>query len=309
MHYRKIGRWGTRVSAIGLGSWLTYGGSVEEQTARACVKKAYEAGVTFFDTANVYAGGRAEEIYGRALSELRRDSIVLATKVYFPMGNGPNDRGLSRKHIREQINASLQRLGVDYVDLYQCHRYDPTTPLEETCSAMNDLVRAGKILYWGVSEWDCGPDRRSVRSRPRPRVGRAGVQSTAIQCAVAPRRRSRVPNVPGVRFRQRRLVAAGNGRAHRQVRPQRRGAGGFARCRFGRTDDGRVRHPADPRRGRPRTLCSQRVRTARSRNFRSPGYCATPSCRPRSSVRHAPNNSTRPSPRPITRSIPRSLKR
>ncbi len=153
MRYRKIGRWGLRVSAIGLGSWLTYGGSVEEQTARACVKKAYDAGVTFFDTANVYAGGRAEEIYGRALSELRRDSIVLATKVYFPMGNGPNDRGLSRKHVREQIDASLRRLGVEYVDLYQCHRYDTTTPLEETVRAMDDLVRAGKILYWGVSEW------------------------------------------------------------------------------------------------------------------------------------------------------------
>jgi voltage-dependent potassium channel beta subunit len=153
MRYRKIGRWGVRVSVLGLGSWLTYGGSVEEQTARDCVKRAYAAGVPFFDTANVYAGGRAEEIYGRALSDVRRDSIVLATKVYFPMGNGPNDRGLSRKHIREQIDASLGRLGVDYVDLYQCHRYDSTTPLEETCSAMNDLVRAGKILYWGVSEW------------------------------------------------------------------------------------------------------------------------------------------------------------
>jgi len=153
MRYRKIGRWGVQVSALGLGSWLTYGGSVEEQTARACVRKAYERGVTFFDTANVYAGGRAEEIVGRAIAELRRDSIVLATKVYFPMGNGPNDRGLSRKHVREQIDASLRRLGVEYVDLYQCHRYDPTTPLEETCAAMNDLVRAGKILYWGTSEW------------------------------------------------------------------------------------------------------------------------------------------------------------
>jgi voltage-dependent potassium channel beta subunit len=154
MRYRRIGRWGIGVSAVGLGSWLTYGGSVEEQTARAIVKRAYERGVTFFDTANVYAGGAAEEIYGRALAGYPRSSIVLATKLYFPMGNGPNDRGLSRKHIREQSEASLRRLGVDYIDLYQCHRYDVHTPLEETCAAMNDLVRAGKILYWGVSEWN-----------------------------------------------------------------------------------------------------------------------------------------------------------
>jgi voltage-dependent potassium channel beta subunit len=154
MRYRKIGRWGLRVSALGLGSWLTYGGSVDRETARACIRKAYEAGVTFFDTANVYANGRAEEILGDAVEELPRESLVLATKVYFPMGNGPNERGLSRKHIREQIDASLRRMGVAYVDLYQCHRYDVTTPLEETCSAMNDLVRAGKILYWGVSEWN-----------------------------------------------------------------------------------------------------------------------------------------------------------
>ena len=142
------------VSAVGLGSWLTYGGSVEEDAARACIARAYERGVTFFDTANVYARGRAEEIVGRAIREYPRSSIVLATKVYFPMGRGPNDRGLSRKHVREQIDASLRRLQVDYVDLYQCHRYDTGTPLEETVQTMDDLVRAGKILYWGVSEWN-----------------------------------------------------------------------------------------------------------------------------------------------------------
>jgi aryl-alcohol dehydrogenase-like predicted oxidoreductase len=140
-----------------LGSWLTYGGSVEEDAARACMKRAFERGVTFFDTANVYARGRAEEVVGRQIREFPRNEIVLATKVYFPMGNGPNDRGLSRKHIREQIDASLKRLGVEYVDLYQCHRYDTTTPLEETAQMMDDLVRAGKILYWGVSEWN--PDQ------------------------------------------------------------------------------------------------------------------------------------------------------
>lgn len=153
MRYRQLGRWGIKVSTVGLGSWLTYGGAVEEDIARACIVRAYERGITFFDTANVYARGRSEEVVGRAIADFRRDSIVLATKVYFPMGDGPNDRGLSRKHIFEQCHLSLGRLGVEYVDLYQCHRYDRTTPLEETVSAMTDLVRAGKILYWGVSEW------------------------------------------------------------------------------------------------------------------------------------------------------------
>jgi voltage-dependent potassium channel beta subunit len=154
VRYRNLGRWGVKLSSVGLGSWLTYGSSVEEDAAQACIKRAYERGVTFFDTANVYARGRAEQVVGRAIRDFARASIVLATKVYFPMGDGSNDRGLSRKHIREQMDASLQRLGVDYVDLYQCHRYDVTTPLEETVQAMDDLVRSGKTLYWGVSEWN-----------------------------------------------------------------------------------------------------------------------------------------------------------
>jgi voltage-dependent potassium channel beta subunit len=154
MRYRNLGRWGVKVSVVGLGSWLTYGGSVEEDAARACIQRAYERGVTFFDTADVYARGRAEEIVGRAIRELPRDQLVLATKVFFPIGDGPNDRGLSRKHIRAQLDGSLRRLGVEYVDLYQCHRYDAATPLEETVQMMDDLVRAGKILYWGTSEWN-----------------------------------------------------------------------------------------------------------------------------------------------------------
>jgi voltage-dependent potassium channel beta subunit len=153
MQYRKLGRWGTQVSTVGLGSWLTYGGSVEETTAKECVWRAYDLGVTFFDTANVYMRGRAEEVMGKALADFQRDSYVLATKVYFPMGDGPNDSGLSRKHVVEQCNHSLRRLGVDYIDLYQCHRYDVDTPLEETCRVMDDLIRQGKILYWGTSEW------------------------------------------------------------------------------------------------------------------------------------------------------------
>ncbi len=153
MEYRRLGGSGVKVSEISLGSWLTYGGSVAEEQARACINRAYELGINFFDTANVYMRGVAEEIVGRALKGFERDSFFLATKVYFPMGEGPNDRGLSRKHITEQCHASLKRLGVDYVDLYQCHRYDEDTPLEETLRTLDDLVRQGKVLYVGVSEW------------------------------------------------------------------------------------------------------------------------------------------------------------
>ncbi len=153
MEYRRLGGSGVKVSEISLGSWLTYGGSVAEEEATACIRRAYELGINFFDTANVYRRGVAEEIVGRALKDFERDSYFLATKVYFPMGEGPNDRGLSRKHVMEQCHASLRRLGVDYVDLYQCHRYDAQTPLEETLRALDDLVRQGKVLYVGVSEW------------------------------------------------------------------------------------------------------------------------------------------------------------
>jgi voltage-dependent potassium channel beta subunit len=154
MQYRVLGNSGLYVSAIGLGSWLTYGGNVGAQTARACVMEAWQQGVNFIDTANVYARGAAEEVLGPILKELPRDCLVLATKVYFPMGDAPTQRGLSRKHVRDQIGASLRRLQTEYVDLYQCHRYDQTTPLEETCEMMNDLIRRGDILYWGTSEWN-----------------------------------------------------------------------------------------------------------------------------------------------------------
>lgn len=153
MQHRSLGRWGLKVSTVGLGSWLTYGGSVAEEAAVACIARAYDRGVTFFDTANVYASGRAEEVVGTALGGYPRSSYVLATKVFHPMGDGPNDRGLSRKHVTEQAHASLRRLGVDYIDLYQCHRYDTTVPLEETCRAFDDLIRRGDVLYWGTSEW------------------------------------------------------------------------------------------------------------------------------------------------------------
>lgn len=163
MEYRHLGRTGLKVSTVGLGSWLTYGGQVEEDAARRCIERAYELGVNFFDTANVYAGGDAERVVGRTLAEVSRDTVVIATKVYFPMGEKPNQRGLSRKHVVEQCQRSLERLEVDAIDLYQCHRWDLETPLDETCRVMDDLVRRGWIHYWGVSEWTGEQIRDAVR--------------------------------------------------------------------------------------------------------------------------------------------------
>lgn len=153
MQYRRLGSSGLKVSEISLGSWLTYGGYVERDNAVKAIETAYDAGVNFFDTANVYERGAAEELLGATLKAYPRESYVLATKVFGKMGDGPNDSGLSRKHIMEQCNASLKRLGADYVDIYYCHRFHPETPLEETLRALDDLVRQGKVLYVGVSMW------------------------------------------------------------------------------------------------------------------------------------------------------------
>lgn len=153
MEYRKLGRTGLKVSEISLGSWLTYGGYVEKENAVRSIETAYDLGINFFDTANVYEKGAAEELVGEALKAYPRESYVLATKAFWPMGDGPNDRGLSRKHVMEQVHASLKRLGHDYVDIFYCHRHDPETPLDETLRTIDDLVRQGKVLYVGVSEW------------------------------------------------------------------------------------------------------------------------------------------------------------
>jgi aryl-alcohol dehydrogenase-like predicted oxidoreductase len=153
MEYRHLGRSGLVVSALAYGNWITHGGQVEEDAAQACVRRALDLGITTFDTADVYAQGRAEEVLGRALKGQRRESLEIFTKVYWPTGPGPNDRGLARKHIMESVHASLRRLQTDYVDLYQAHRYDVEAPLEETLRAFDDLVRQGKALYVGVSEW------------------------------------------------------------------------------------------------------------------------------------------------------------
>jgi aryl-alcohol dehydrogenase-like predicted oxidoreductase len=153
VEFRRLGRSGLTISAIAYGNWLTHGSQVEEDAAHACVRAALDAGITTFDTADVYAGTKAESVLGRALAGQRREGLEVFTKVYWPTGPGQNDRGLSRKHIVESCHASLRRLQTDYVDLYQAHRYDPTVPLEETMTAFADLVRAGKVLYVGVSEW------------------------------------------------------------------------------------------------------------------------------------------------------------
>lgn len=153
MEYRHLGASGLKISAISYGNWLTHGSQVEADQATKCVKAALNAGITTFDTADVYARTKAESVLGRALKDQRRESLEILTKVYWPTGTGPNDSGLSRKHIMESINGSLKRLRTDYVDLYQCHRYDHSTPLEETMVALADVVRQGKALYIGVSEW------------------------------------------------------------------------------------------------------------------------------------------------------------
>ena len=152
--YRYLGNSGLKISEITYGNWLTHGSQVENDTAKACVRAALDVGITSFDTADVYANTAAETVLGEALHGERRESLEIFTKVYWPTGpKGPNDSGLSRKHVLESINGSLRRLGTDYVDLYQAHRYDTQTPLEETMQAFADVVRQGKALYIGVSEW------------------------------------------------------------------------------------------------------------------------------------------------------------
>src|SRR6266446_7029574 len=163
MEHRRLGRSGLKISEIAYGNWITHGSQVEEDAARACVVTALDEGITIFDTADVYAGTRAEEVVGRALAGVRRESVEICTKVYWPTGKGPNDSGLSRKHIMEAVAGSLRRLQTDHIDLYQAHRYDHETPLEETLRAFEDLVRQGKVLYVGVSEWRADEIAAAVR--------------------------------------------------------------------------------------------------------------------------------------------------
>jgi aryl-alcohol dehydrogenase-like predicted oxidoreductase len=175
VEHRPLGRSGLHVSEITYGNWLTHGELVAREAAMACVRAALEAGITTFDTADVYAQGAAEELLGQALRGARRESVEIATKVCLPTGDGPNDRGLSRKHIMESCHASLRRLGTDYVDLYQAHRFDEQTPLEETLIAFDDLVRQGKVLYLGVSEWTADQIRAALEL-----TGRLGLRGRIV---------------------------------------------------------------------------------------------------------------------------------
>ena len=153
MEYRRLGNSGMYISEIAYGNWITHGSQVESEAAIKCVRTALDVGITTFDTADVYAGTKAESVLGKALKGVRRESYELLTKVYFPTGSGKNDRGLSRKHIMESCHASLKRLNTDHIDLYQAHRFDVETPLEETLRAFDDLIRQGKVSYIGFSEW------------------------------------------------------------------------------------------------------------------------------------------------------------
>lgn len=192
MLYRSLGRSGLRVSELALGSWLTYGDSLAEERAITCIHRAYDLGINLFDTADAYNNGQAEVTVGKALKSFSRTSYVLATKVYFPMGDGPNDRGLGRKHIIEGCHASLRRLGVDYIDLYQCHRFDESVPLEETLRALEDLIIQGKVLYAGVSEWTAEQIaaalkvggqfslHRLVSNQPRYNMFQRGIEAEVI---------------------------------------------------------------------------------------------------------------------------------
>lgn len=196
MEYRPLGRSGLRVSEISLGSWLTFGATVDVPATAEVVRAAVDAGIVFFDTADVYAGGAAEEALREALRGLPRHKLVIATKAFFPMSEDPNDRGLSRKHLFESVHASLRRLGTDYLDLHQCHRADPSVPVEETVRAYEDLIRQGKVLYWGTSEWDAAQlegalaaaDRhgayRPISNQPQYSLLRRGIERAVLPVCV-----------------------------------------------------------------------------------------------------------------------------
>jgi len=167
MQYRKLGKHGIRVSEVSLGGWLTQGRSITDDQTSSIVRKAFDLGINFFDTADAYNAGEAEKSLAKAIKDLQREELVLATKCYFPITQSPNDRGLSRKHIVESVNKSLKRLETDYIDLMQFHRFDADTPVEESVRAIEDLIRQGKVLYWGVSEWRSHQIAEAVRLAER----------------------------------------------------------------------------------------------------------------------------------------------
>ena len=162
MNYRKVGSSGLKISEIAIGAWLTYGGPVAAKTTAEIIRTAVDLGINFIDLADIYSKGEAEKIVGKAIKDMTRCDLVISSKVFWPMSENVNDRGLSRKHIIESVEKSLRRIGTDYLDIYFCHRFDPETPIEETVRAMDDLVHQGKILYWGTSVWTAEQIERAV---------------------------------------------------------------------------------------------------------------------------------------------------
>lgn len=192
MNFRQLGRSGLKVSEISLGGWLTHGRTVSESETSAIVHRAFDLGINLFDTADVYHTGAAELALGKAIQDLRREDLVIATKCFWPMSENVNDRGLSRKHITESVHASLKRMQIDYIDLFQFHRFDPETPVEESVQAIDDLIKQGKVLYWGVSCWS-GPQisegvqlaeknlaRRPISNQPPYHMLNAGIEVEVI---------------------------------------------------------------------------------------------------------------------------------
>ena len=262
MDYRHLGRSGLVISEIIYGNWLTHGSQVENDAATACVHAALDVGITTFDTADVYANTAAETVLGEALKGQRRESLEILTKVYWPTGpKGHNDTGLGRKHVMESIDGSLTRLKTDYVDLYQAHRFDVTTPLEETMSAFADVVHSGKAHYIGVSEWTADQIRQGA-ALARGAEDPVRLQPAAVLDAVAGHRGGGRPDLAGARARPDRLVAHRPGRAHRQVRARPAAARGLPRHRHqGRRQHDRPLH--ERRRPRPRAGAQARRRRAR----------------------------------------------
>lgn len=164
MNYRRLGRWGLKVSEVSLGGWLTQGRTLQDADTSKIVHRAFDLGINFFDTADIYNKGAAELALSKAIGDLKRQDLVIGTKCFFPLSENPNDRGLSRKHITESLHGSLKRLGTDYVDLYQFHRYDENTPIDESIRAVDNLIRQGKALYWGVSEWSASQIEAAVKT-------------------------------------------------------------------------------------------------------------------------------------------------
>ena len=296
MNYRPLGSSGIEVSEISLGSWLTYSGGVAREQARACVEAAFDAGINFIDTANVYGRGAAETVLGEVLSGHERSSYVLATKLYFPMSD--TDRGLSAAQIHKQIDASLERLRTDYVDLYQCHRYDEQVPLEETMGALTEVMRAGKARQIGFSEWPVEKieaslaipgSARWVSSQPQYSMLWRAPESAVIPLC----EREHISQIVWSPLGQ--GVLTGKYRPGEPPPPDSRAASASMSGFIGRLIEPRVLEAVE----RLRPVAEGRA--CRCRSWRSPGCCASPTWPRRSSVPADPSRSTPTPPPPGSR--------